>query len=156
MEICVCIHCILYMNWNIGTKLPLNCKEMLKFFCFFFVLNFGEDFYAAFWLKICLDQDCAKTGKSTQPLDRLFKMKKCKSCSFTIYSLPVRTIWHVQNVLWQVRPRHCMWEEPVAKLWTWKRRQVQLLFILAIVTSLHISTRVTYIVCPYVGLAGFP
>ena len=52
---------------------------MLKFFCFFFVLNFGEDFYAAFWLKICLDQDCAKTGKSTQPLDLLFKMTSAKA-----------------------------------------------------------------------------
>ena len=43
------------------------------------MLNFGEDFYAAFWLKICLDQDCAKTGKSTQPLDRLFKMTSAKA-----------------------------------------------------------------------------
>ena len=72
---------IVYYTWT--ETLALNCHLIVRkcwsFFVFFFVLNFGEDFYAAFWLKICLDQDCAKTGKSTQPLDRLFKMTSAKA-----------------------------------------------------------------------------
>ena len=98
---------IVYYTWT--ETLALNCHLIVRkcwsFFVFFFVLNFGEDFYAAFWLKICLDQDCAKTGKSTQPLDRLFKMTSakaahsqfihclseqfdmCKMCLFMIHSV---------------------------------------------------------------------
>ena len=78
------------------------------------MLNFGEDFYAAFWLKICLDQDCAKTGKSTEPLDRLFKMTSAKAAhSQFIHCLSEQ---HVQNVLIQLCSlfsacRHNLWAQ---------------------------------------------